>query len=116
MLSRRRFLNLIGLSSMAVMIPAKATESKSQAATDLGQSDAGSAKVYVHLQNEPSKTWTIKHNQGVVSVALDIRPNEGLGASSIVPIDGNTCLVKFDKPFSGRAYAIRPNLAPSIRS
>ena len=64
----------------------------------------GGDKNYVHVQNNPSASWTASHNLGKRPAVVVVDSADEVVYGEIEYIDDNTVTLTFVGAFSGKAY------------
>ena len=64
----------------------------------------GSDKHYLHTQSVASDTWTVKHSLGKYPAVTVVDSAGTVVIGDVEYIDTNTCVLKFNGAFSGKAY------------
>jgi len=75
-----------------------------QNTVDIAGLKGGGDKNYVHVQNNPSATWTASHNLGKKPSVIVVDSADEVVYGEIEYIDDNTVTLTFVGAFSGKAY------------
>ena len=75
--------------------PVKATFS-----IDVNQADLN----YIHYQDSPQATWTVKHNLGKYPSVTVVDSAGSMVLTDFTYVDANTIIIEFSSAFAGKAY------------
>ena len=82
-----------------------AIESIDQAVRAISYPQIGDVRGYEHIQETPSRTWVVAHNQNTKRIQLTIwdETDDQILADVTHVFDANSLIIKFGSPISGRA-------------